>query len=233
MRVTFGVCAVALAFLNPVLIQQIGSSYADITTAELVLAGWLLLTSAVRAPHAAQVVCAGLLLGAATALKLTNTVHAIAAFAVLIMLPLSLRGRIRYGLGYGICLGLGFASVAAPWSYRLERMFGNPLFPLMNNVFRSPEFTTEPLHHFRFIPASFAEGLWRPFAIVNPVAWVQEELTAPDLRYALLVVLGSVLFVHFWRRRLIRPPSAAPHNPRSARVLRRSVAASLRTGRFG
>jgi Glycosyltransferase family 87 len=200
-QMAYGVCAVAMAFFNPILVQEIGSSFADITTAELVLAGWLLLARAVRAPHAARVVCAGLLLGAAVALKPTNAVHAIAGSALLIMLPRTLYGRIRHGLGYVLALGLGFAIVAAPWSYRLEQMFGNPLFPLMNGVFRSPEFTSEPLRHFRFIPESLAQALWRPFAMVDPVPMVQEELTAPDLRYAVLVVLISVLFLRWlWQR---------------------------------
>jgi len=210
MRMTYGVCAAAMAFLNPIFVQQIGSSYADITTTVLIVAGWLLLARAVRAPHAAGVVGAALLLGAAAALKLTNSVHAIAGCAVLIMLPRSLYGRIRYGLGYTAALVLGFALVAAPWSYRLEKMFGNPMFPLMNGMFRSPEFTTEPLRHFRFIPESFAKALWRPFAMVDPVPMVQEELTAPDLRYAVLVVLITVLFFGWLRRRAARPSTASP-----------------------
>jgi len=45
---------------------------------------------------------------------------------------LTLRGRIRDGVAYGISLGLGFVVIAAPWSYRLRAKFGNPLFPLMN-----------------------------------------------------------------------------------------------------
>jgi hypothetical protein len=200
-RVTTGICATALAYMNPILMQQIGSSFADITTAELVLAGWVLLASAVRTPHVARVVCAGIIIGVASALKLTNIVHAIAGFAVLIMLPLSVFGRLRHSLFYGISLATGFAIVAAPWSYRLERVFGNPIFPMMNNVFRSPNFTTEPLRHFRFIPETFAEAVWRPFAILDPVAMVHEELRAPDLRYAVLVVLCIVLLLRWlWRR---------------------------------
>ncbi len=175
-RLIFGLCAVAFALINPILLQQIGSTFADITTGELVLAGWLLLALAVRTPSTARVVCAGLLCGVATGLKLTNAVHAIAGFAVLIMLPLTLRGRIRQGLAYGISLGLGFVVVAAPWSYRLEQRFGNPLFPMMNNVFRSPEFTTEIVRAISFHSGSFAEALWRPFAMIDPVSMVHEEL---------------------------------------------------------
>jgi hypothetical protein len=201
-RFLFGICGVALAFANPILMQQLGSTFADITTAELVLAGWLLLAGAVRAPNLALVVIAGLLLGATTGLKLTNAVHAIAALGILIFLPLPPVARLRDGALYVVSLGIGFAGIAAPWSYRLERMFGNPVFPLMNNVFRSPEFTTEPLRHFRFIPDTVAEALWRPFKMLDPVSMVHEELRAPDLRYAVLAALAvTALSLWLWRRR--------------------------------
>jgi len=218
-RLMFGLCGVAFALINPILLQQIGSTFADITTGELVLAGWLLLAFAVRTPSTTRVICAGLLCGIATGLKLTNAMHAISGFAVLILLPLTLRGRIRYGVAYGISLGLGFVVIAAPWSYRLAGRFGNPLFPLMNNIFRSPEFTTEPLHHLRFIPATVAEALWRPFAMINPVTMVHEEMSAPDPRYAVLFILvGVFLYRWLWQRR----------SPSSSQSLSRADASSTR-----
>jgi hypothetical protein len=220
-RLIFGLCGVAFALINPVLLQQLGSTFADITTGELVLAGWLLLALAVRTPNTGRVVCAGLLLGIATGFKLTNAVHAISGIAILIMLPLALRARIRDGLAYGISLGLGFFVVTVPWSYRLANMFGNPFFPLLNNVFRSPEFTTEPLRHFRFIPATIAEALWRPFAMIDPVTMVHEELRAPDPRYAVLCVLLCAFFARWvWQRR-VRSQGYSTLNidVKSARVL--------------
>ena len=57
-RLMFGLCGVAFALINPILWQQIGSDFADITTGELALAGWLLLALAVRAPGMGRVVCA-------------------------------------------------------------------------------------------------------------------------------------------------------------------------------
>jgi hypothetical protein len=219
-RLMFGLCGVVFALINPILLQQIGSTFADITTGELVLAGWLLLALAVRMPGTTPVICAGLLCGIATGLKLTNAVHAISGFAVVIMLPLTLRGRIRHGLAYGISLGLGFVVIAAPWSYRLAGRFGNPLFPLMNNIFRSPEFTTEPLRHLRFIPATVAEALWRPFAMIDPVTMVHEEMRAPDPRYAVLFILvGVFLYRWLWKRR----------SPSSSQSLSRADAGSART----
>jgi hypothetical protein len=201
-RLMYGVCAIAFALINPILLQQIGSTYADIITGELVLAGWLLLVLAVRVPNTARVIGAGLLCGMATGFKLTNATQALCGFAILIMLPLPLKGRIRQGLAYGVSLGVGFLVVAAPWSYRLEQRFGNPLFPLMNNVFRSPEFSTGSSVAFRFIPETVAEALWRPFAMIDPVTMVHEEPRAPDPRYAIILILIGALFCRWlWRRR--------------------------------
>lgn len=206
-RLAVGVCAVALAFLNPCLIQEIGSSYSDITTAIPVLAGWLLLVRSLGSPSTARAVCAGLLIGAATALKLTNAVHAIAACALLALLPLAPWARLRAGVCYALALGGGFAIAAAPWSYQLARMFGNPLFPLMNGVFRSPEMTTAPLILYRFIPANLLEALWRPFAMIAAVPLVHVEGSAPDMRYAVLVLVsGALAGGWLWRRVRTAPP---------------------------
>jgi Glycosyltransferase family 87 len=211
-RLTMALCAVALALANPILIQQLGSSFADITTAELVLGGWVLLVSAVKRPRISAMIFAALLLGAATALKLTNSVHVIASFAVVVWLPLPLPARGRHIILYSAFLGVGFGIVAAPWSFHLAEMFGNPFFPMLNNIFHSPEFTSEPLRQFRFIPANFAQALWRPFAMVNPVRMVHEELSAPDPRYAVLLVLSCALLARWLRNRLesVVPRSAKP-----------------------
>jgi hypothetical protein len=189
-RLLWGVCSVALAFMNPVLIQQVGSCFADITTAEVALGGWLLLAGAVRAPHNSKVISAGLLLGAASALKLSNALSAVSALAMLAMLPLGWRGKVRHALLFSISLGIGFSIVAGPWAYRLAQQFGNPFFPMFNSIFRSPEFTTESMGAtYRFIPESIGAALWRPFAMIDPVRNVHEELSAPDPRYAILFVL--------------------------------------------
>ncbi len=92
--------------------------------------------------------------------------------------------------------------MSAPWAFRLEGKFGNPFFPLLNNIFRSPQFTTEPLRHLRFIPSGLGEALWRPFAMLDPMYMVHEELMAPDARYAVLCVLiCAYAFRWMWKRR--------------------------------
>jgi hypothetical protein len=221
-RVSAGCCAVALAFMNPILMQQIGSCFADITTAELALGGWVLLASAVRVPRLSRVIYAGLILGAASALKLSNALSAVSAFAMLVMLPLGWRGKVRHGSFYGISLGIGFAVIAAPWSYRLENIFGNPMFPMFNNVFRTPEFPTESMGNAsRFIPESICEALWRPFAMISPVRMVHEELSSPDPRYAILIILTALFILRWGWRRLHQtlPPSSNSQRNESGRIL--------------
>jgi len=199
-RATAGLFAVVLTLTNPILLQQLGSSFADITTAEMALAAWVLLAKAVLRPRVALIVWSAVLLGAATALKLTNAVHAISGGMLLLLLPSTGRQRLRYALGYFSVLGLAFAIVAAPWAYRLQAAFGNPFFPLFNDIFRSPEFTTEPVHLLRFVPASLGEALWRPFATIAPEPMVHDELRVPDARYALLIgIVLALLTAKLWR----------------------------------
>lgn len=200
-RTAIGFCAVVLAFANPILIAELGSSYSDVTTAELVLAGWLLLARAVRSPGTASILCAGLLLGAVSALKPTNCAHALSAFVLLPFLPTTWRARVRYAALFALALGVGLLLVATPWAIRLQQHFGNPLFPLLNGVFRSVQYSTGSTLDYRFIPDSIADALWRPFAIVAPVGMVDSEYPSPDLRYALLLILGLLALLRWmWRR---------------------------------
>ncbi len=202
-RMAAGACAALLALANPILINQLGSSYSDITTAEIVLLGVLLLVHAVRSPSLVRIAWAGLLLGVVSALKLTNSVHALSAYILLLFLPVHWRGKLRYVLAFGVAMGIGFAVVAAPWALQLDRHFGNPLFPLLNGIFRSPQFPTTGMLDYRYVPNSVGQALSRPFALAAPVSFVDDEYAAPDLRYALLVVLGLAELA-YWSWRTVR-----------------------------
>ncbi len=216
-RVAIGVLAAVFAFANPILINQFGSSFIDVTTAEVALAGWLALIAAVRSPGAFKVACGALLLGAASALKPTNAVHAVSAALILLFIPASWWRRFRYAGLFAVCVAAGFLLVNLPWSIHLQRHFGNPVFPLLNGLFRSPEFSTGSMLDYRFIPASFAAALLRPFTMVLPIPMIQYELASPDLRYALLLVLSLALLARWaWRRvrrQSIRDSASQPTAP--------------------
>lgn len=200
-RIAMACCSALFAFANPILLNLFGSSYADVITAEVVLAGWLLLIVSVRTGAGKCVILAGLLLGAASALKLTNSVHALSAGVLLLFIPVRWPGRIRHLIAFGAALAAGFVLISLPWSFRLEQHFGNPLFPLLNDIFRSPQFPTAPMLDYRFIPDSLPEALWRPLAIAKPEFMVDDEQQSPDIRYAVLLVAAILLLLRWaWRR---------------------------------
>jgi hypothetical protein len=209
LRIGAGVCAVLLACANPLLIQQFGSSMGDITTCAMVLAGWLLLAEAVQNCRAWLVLGAGLLLGAAAAFKLTNAVHAVSAFALLAFLPRPWGGRLRAVVVCASGMGIGFATVALPWALRLGRAIGNPFFPLSD--LRTPVSSATSLVSLRFVPESFADALWRPFAIAWPDPLVQFEALAPDIRYATLILIATAIGARWLYLRVKSPPEPAVH----------------------
>lgn len=206
-KVALAACAAALALCNPILINQFGSSYVDVITAEVILGGWLLLLRAVRAPSSATVACAAVLLGSAVALKATNAVHALSAGIVLLFLQTTWRERLRYAALFGIGLIASFVIISAPWSIRLEQHFGNPFFPLLNSIFHSPQYPTARMMDYRFVPESLADALWRPFAIATPAFTVDDEVQAPDLRYAVVLVAAAAILFSWALRRLRRSPA--------------------------
>jgi hypothetical protein len=218
-RFFLGLCVTILTLMNPILLQQIGSSFSDITTTALVLGGWLLLVQAILCPRVRLVIYAAILLGIATALKPTNGLYAVGAFFLVSFVPLPFVGRIRNVFYFGATLGTSFVLSAAPWSYRLARMFGNPMFPLLNNVFKSPEIPFASAKAYRFIPDSLTDALLRPFAMTGTDSMISDELQAPDLRYALLAVV-FLLTVIVWIIRSSTHTTTPPATPASKATTR-------------
>jgi len=216
--------AVALALMNPVLLQEMGSTFTDVTTGTLALGGYAALANAFAGGRLRLVALGGALLGAAAALKLSN-----AFLAVLPAVPLVLgsvttaQQRLRALLLFAACACAAALVVFAPWAWRLEQAFGNPFFPMLNDVFRAPGFTTEvvsnrvapPTSPFeslarlfngmrdpRFLPSSLVEALARPFEMLRPRRLIHTETMASDARYASLLLLAALgLATWAWRRR--------------------------------
>ena len=208
-RFFFGLCVTVLAFMNPVLLQQIGSSFSDITTTGLVLGGWLLLVQAVLRPRLKLVIFAAVLLGFATALKPSNGLYAVGALFLVGFLPLPFAGRIRNLFYFAATLGTTFLLAVAPWAFRLARLFGNPMSPLLDNVFKWAAIPTTAAKHYRFIPDSVLEALLRPFAMTGTDSMVAEELAGPDVRYALLLMVFLISGTA-WIWRLSRHTATPP-----------------------
>ncbi len=166
----------------------VGSSFLEPLLTVPMLAGVLLLIE----PGRAHPLAAGLLFGVAGALKYSNAIFALAA------LPLALVAsprRGRAGLAYVAGGVAAVALLAGPWLVLMGREFDNPVFPLFNAWFKSPHAPQANMFAGRFAIADIGAALAFPFELVAPGPLLYAEITAPDLRFAALVVAAAAAFI--------------------------------------
>jgi hypothetical protein len=207
--------------MNPVLLQGLGSTMTDLSTAVFAVGGWVAIAYALRYGHLRMTVAAGLLCGIAAGLKLSNAVFAIAAVPALALMAGSLAVRAR-GIGlFCVSCSVAFALVAGPWSWQLWREFGNPVFPFLNQFFLSEDFVGTPIRQERFVPLGWLAFLLRPFELLSANSAVHVEPRAPDLRYAALLTCLAFLAIATCTRGIVAQPV-------SSEVQRSDKAASRR-----
>jgi hypothetical protein len=192
-RVVFSTLATALGVSTAVYWMTVGSSFLDPLLVPPMLAGLLLLLDG--SPHAVRrAVLAGALFGVAAALKYSNATFALAALPLAAAMP-GVRGAARWRacLGYIGGGALVVAVLAGPWFALLMREFGNPVFPLMNGWFRSPDAPPMNMVGERFTAGGLDELASFAFRMVPLDRSVYSENFAPDLRFAALFVAALAL----------------------------------------
>lgn len=186
--------ALFFAFTNPIFLQELGTSFNEISTSVFVLSGWLALIYTYDNFKFRWVFLAGLLIGIGIALKMTNVYFSVTALPLLMLLPKNLKWRLNAIFLFACGGVLGVLITGGYWSWKLWEMFHNPLFPLFNNIFQSADFVPEAIKHYRFIPLSWKDVLLKPFMIVLPTPNTHTETVAPDVRYFVIFLL-LILFV--------------------------------------
>jgi hypothetical protein len=166
-----------IAASGPMTLSEVGTSFSDILTALPVLAGF---TLALCESH----LLAGLLLGAAVGLKLTNIVYALGAAAAVLVARRPLRPTISLALGGAV----GGVATGGAWSLMLWQETGNPVFPLFNGIFQSRELWPVNILDTQFLP----RNLWD--ALAYPIYWMlgdnrSSEYPFRDARFAAAMAL--------------------------------------------
>ncbi|HEU0150300.1 MAG TPA: hypothetical protein VFR21_25910 [Bradyrhizobium sp.] len=194
--------AVAIAACGPMTLSEVGTSFADIQTSLPIIAGVaLMFADGAQAQEQAQpqmrrLLFAGLLIGAATGLKLTNATFLIGAGISLLLLARPLRALLWFGTGSGI----GMLGTGGAWAFRMWRDFGSPLFPFYNTIFRAPEAPLAPIVDTRFMPHGILDALAYPFY------WLigqhpSSEWPFRDPRFAIVIgLMALVLGASAWRK---------------------------------
>lgn len=205
---------------SAVAIAEYGTTFGDLTTAPLVIGSLCLAVAALRRPPAPgadwRLAGAGLLMGAATGLKLTNGIFGLGLLAAAAAFPVGARLR---SLGWVAGpAAAGLAGLQGWWSWILLRETGSPLFPFANGVFRSPLYPDANFKALGYFPESFLEVLLFPFHY--PFSHRTAEVAFRDFRLAAAMVAAVLLAAALLglRRRGKAPPPGAP-DPRAAGFL--------------
>ncbi|WP_316158338.1 MULTISPECIES: glycosyltransferase family 87 protein [unclassified Bradyrhizobium] len=192
--------ALIIAALSPMALSEVGTSFADILTTIPILAGIALIFGE-DDERGRRFVAAGLLIGAATGLKLTNATFLVGAGVSLLLVARPWRAIVAFGAGSSA----GVIVTAGPWALKMARDYGSPLFPFYNTIFRSPEAPQASIVDTRFMPQGLLDALAYPFY------WVigkhpSSEWPFRDPRFAVVIVLLIALIVTgLWQRREVLP----------------------------
>lgn len=165
----------------------IGGTMSEWHTVALFLGAiWLLLK-----PHpnsSSEWLCfvfAGALGGAAVGFKLTAAVYAIGLAAMVLAFPGSAGTRLRRLA----CLGIGgigaFLLVFAPWGWYVYQRMDSPIFPYLNNIFKSPYALPIDYKDQHFAKTTLEAIVTLPFRLMVSTTGFVSEPTLRDWRLAL------------------------------------------------
>lgn len=142
----------------------------------------------------APLLAAGSVMGIGVGLKLTVAVFALALCASLLAIPVSVAGRLRASLLFGIGVLCGLAVAGGHWYVKMWSLFGNPLFPQFGLMFPSPLAAPIAVSDTRFLPHEPIEYLlWPLISLIKPSRISEIEIANPV--WSLLYLGGIALLL--------------------------------------
>jgi hypothetical protein len=211
-RLILSLIAAGFAVVAPATLTEFATTFGDLPTSILVLSAILLIVNA-NFEHSAAIrraSAAGLLMGLAVGLKLTNVPFLVAAAVALVLAdPLMWRRRLTALGAFGAGSIVGAALSGGYFWIRNWERFGNPIYPFYNRIFGSPYFDDINGRDTRFVAKTPFDHLTLPWRMVTESGY-PSELPGRDLRWALLASLGvAVACLAAWRRASRHGESAA------------------------
>jgi hypothetical protein len=190
-RLTLRAAAWLMGVSGAGFVGLIGTSSNDLTCALFVLGSLSSLLRIRERPNGRATwpgfAAAGLWAGLGLGLK--YTVAFVAPGLGVVALLTALRKRTLLGLIiFGLAATAGFFIFAGHHLLTLWNAFGNPFFPYLNQIFRSPYFEPTGIWDPRFIPDSFWKLMTFPFYWARTNNYVVSEPTFRDWRGAIAYV---------------------------------------------
>ena len=206
-RIVLVAAAVLIGGSGAGFVSLLGTTTNDLINSIFVLAALLALLNAAaqsdRQPLWRPFAAAGLLAGLGVGLKYTA-----ACFIpglLLVALIVSLRRRsIAAPFAFGIAAAAAFLAIAGHHMLVLWSHFGNPLFPNLNEIFRSPYYEPESIRDARFVAHDIWQLLGYPFYWAKTNKYVVTELSFRDWRgvvaYTATAIALAIVALRFLRR---------------------------------
>lgn len=173
-----------IGMTGAVTLSEAGTSFLDVDLSIAALGAVLAAIKALDGRPRRWLGLAGLLLGSICGLKLTCIVMAAGMTAALLVMlirrRISMAGFVMFALA-GISGGL---LTGGWWAWRSWHVYGNPVFPMANDVFRSPLLPARALNDTRFIPTSWTGLFTYPWHWLAGDAIRGTEILIRDPRYA-------------------------------------------------
>ncbi|TSJ59115.1 DUF2029 domain-containing protein [Atlantibacter subterranea] len=135
--------ALLLCLLSPQWISELGTSFFSSSSAVLILFALYLILKHNNKPGK-NWFFSGILLGLAFGLKLTNALFIVAS--IISLLIIIIHGRqwtFIKAFGFFALGGMIGFGLTASWYYHIWREWSNPFFPVYNDIFKSPYFSTD------------------------------------------------------------------------------------------
>ena len=195
-----------LGTTGSIFVSEVGTTLQDTLLSLPLLLGLLLILhrdAVLRADPGwiATALLAGFLAGLSMGLKTTSAVWALGLCLAFLAVPgLGALARLHRAFLFGIGALAGAAVSGGWWFFHVWKLFGNPVFPYFNNLFRSPLVLPDSYKDEKFLPNGFWDGLTYPLAsVLDPLR--VSEVPFLDLRIPLLLLVSLVSLILIAGRR--------------------------------
>jgi hypothetical protein len=190
-------------------LSEVGTTMNDSLVSVIILLSlWLIISSIDKfkedqRPFILLIMCSGILAGIGCALKLTMAIYALGTCLAFFALPLRWDRKIKMSFLFGTSVLLGLLVAGGYWMFKMWDLFGNPIFPQLNNIFHGTLAMFEPMRDTRFVPKTIFETIIYPVIFtINPlrVAELRYEQVSWLFAYIAVLALVSSRCVKFFRK---------------------------------
>jgi hypothetical protein len=198
-RVRVSYACVAIGMSGAIMFSEAGTTFLDTTLSMANIGAIYAVIVGLRSPDRAlayrYIALAGALLGTACGLKLTNAPMAMGMAGAIVLCVVSRRASPVAIAALAIGGGIGFALSGGWWAWRMWAAFGNPVFPMFNNLFHSPFAPAVPTVDATFLPRDWTGIVTYPWHWLVGDVTPGSELPMVDRRYPVALVAAVLIWL--------------------------------------